>query len=206
MTVGVVFAASANSPGYPHLMSLRISFDLEEDDLKHFRLIMREARKAAANLSAEDIIASARGVLKEVGNAKVPTFIRDRLANLETMIAMVEDGEWRLPEAEAARVLNALAYFGEPEDLIPDHIPGVGFLDDAIMVELVTRELRHEIQAYEDFVSFRNRESARRKIDKEDVSRENWLRTRRQELQSRMRRRRRTEKRRGTRKSPFSLL
>lgn len=187
-------------------MSLRISFDLAEDDLKHFRLIMRQARKAAANLSAEEIISAARGVLEEVGNSKVPTFIKERLSKLETMIAMVEDGEWRLPEAEAARVLNALAYFGEPEDLIPDHIPGVGFLDDAIMIELVTRELRHEIQAYEDFVSFRDRESKRRKVDKEEVSRENWLRTRRQELQSRMRRRRRSDKRRGTRKSPFSLL
>ena len=54
-------------------------------------------------------------------------------------------------------MLNALAYFAEPDDLIPDQIPGLGFLDDAIMVELVVRELRHEIEAYEDFRVFRDR-------------------------------------------------
>jgi len=29
-------------------MTLRVSFELDENDLKHFRLIMHEARKAAA--------------------------------------------------------------------------------------------------------------------------------------------------------------
>ena len=73
----------------------------------------------------------------------MPDFIRGRLEKITTMIDMVEDAEWKLPDEETARVLNALAYFSEPEDLIPDHVPGLGFLDDAIMVELVCRELRH---------------------------------------------------------------
>ncbi len=190
-------------------MSLKVTFELGESDLKHFRLIMREARDAAKDMSHDAILDAARALLDEVKAAKVPEFILMRLSRIETMINMVVDEEWRLPKSEATRVLNALAYFTEPEDLIPDHIPGLGFLDDAIMVELVVRELRHEIEAYEDFSDFRAREEKRRKArGKGDVTREEWLRARRSELHSRMRRRRRRD-RRGRRRggrSPFSLL
>ena len=169
-------------------MSLRVSFELDDNDLKHFQLIMREARKAAARMAPEDIVAAAEQLLREIGADQAPGFIIERLGKLKQMIRMITDLEWRLPHEETGRVLNALAYFAEPDDLIPDSIPGLGFLDDAIMVELVVRELRHEIDAYNDFCEFRA--AARKDTAKQNVSRENWLDSRREELQSRMRRRR----------------
>ena len=170
-------------------MSLRVSFELDDKDLKHFRLIMREARKAAVGIAPEDIVASAEDLLSIIGDTGVPVFVRERLDKLRLMIDMLTDIDWRLPHNEAKRVLNALAYFAEPEDLIPDSIPGLGFLDDAIMIELVVRDLKHEIEAYEDFSAFRNRvrEDNGRRIG---VSREQWLESRRNELHSRIRRRR----------------
>jgi uncharacterized membrane protein YkvA (DUF1232 family) len=173
-------------------MGLRVSFDLEDDDLNHFRLIMRESTKAAANSSPEEIIEGAADILKQVGTVAVPQFIKERLEKLELMIRMLCDTEWRLPHQESARVLNALAYFREPEDLIPDHIPGVGFLDDAIMIELVVRELRHEIEAYSDFCDYRQRRVPQKRGQggSPEGTREEWLESRRKELQSRMRRRR----------------
>jgi uncharacterized membrane protein YkvA (DUF1232 family) len=171
---------------------MRVSFELHEDDLKHFRLIMLEARKSAARLSPDDIVAGARELLKSVGSGNVPQFIRERLDSLGQMIDMLVDHEWRLPELDASRVLNALAYFCEPEDLIPDHIPGLGFLDDAIMIELVVRELRHEIDAYRDFCEFRSSHKPNRGVKSKstDLTRDKWLENRRLALQSRMRRRR----------------
>lgn len=174
-------------------MGLCVSFELDDDDLKHFRLIMLEARKAAASLTPEEIVAGAEVLLGQVQASGVPPFISERLDNLQIMIRMLKDHEWRLLGAEATRALNALAYFTEPEDLIPDHIPGVGFLDDAIMVELVIRELEHEIEAYRDFCDFRSTQRPKPGIKRKtsDVTREQWLDKHREELQSRMRRRRR---------------
>ena len=166
---------------------MRISFELDDQDLKHFRLIMNEARKAARGLAPEDIIAAAEELLELGPSSNAPGFIIERLEKLRLMIRMLSDIEWRLPHQEATRVLNALAYFAEPEDLIPDHIPGLGFLDDAIMIELVVRELRHEIEAYQDFCDYRSRLAA--KGDAGTASREGWLNDRRKELQARMRRR-----------------
>ena len=191
-------------------MSLRITFELGPSDLKHFQTIMREVLAKAKNLSAEEIIGSANELLEEVRSVKMPDFISERLMKLEIMVRMIQDEEWKLPAREINRILNALAYFSEPEDLIPDHIPGLGFLDDAIMVELVVRELRHEIEAYQDFCDYRTtEETRRRRLGKEDhVSREEWLRQRRRTLQQRMRRRRRRDRSRRSSggRSPFSLL
>ncbi|MGD8976006.1 MAG: YkvA family protein [Gammaproteobacteria bacterium] len=193
-------------------MSLRVSFELSKADLQHFRIIMREARDAAADKPKSEVLSAARQLLDSVGDIELPEFVGDRIARIQVMIDMVEDREWKLPDEDTARVVNALAYFGEPDDLIPDHVPGLGFLDDAIMVELVVRELRHEIDAYTDFCRFRSVEEKRRggRGAEDEMTREQWLSARRKELHSRMRERRLRERtRRGARsggRSPFSLF
>ena len=182
---------------------MKIEFTLSESDLEHFRLIMQQAQKSAARLSEQHIIESARALLDQVEASNAPDFISDRLQRLQTMTDMVRDSEWQLPAEETARVLSALAYFSEPEDLIPDHIPGLGFLDDAIMVELVAVELRHEVEAYDDFCAFRAEQLS---ASGTDVTRSEWLQSRREELQQRMRRRRKRRRDGSNRKSPFSLF
>jgi uncharacterized membrane protein YkvA (DUF1232 family) len=168
-------------------MGLRVSFELNDDDLNHFRLIMREARKTMVRTPPEDIVAKARQMLQDIAGQSAPGFILERIDRLKLMIRMLTDLEWRLPHREANRVLNAIAYFTEPDDLIPDDIPGLGFLDDAIMVELVMRELKHEIEAYRDFCDFRAGGSETRRSG---PGRDKWLEARREKLQDRMRRRR----------------
>ena len=186
-------------------MGLRISIDLDDNDLKHFRLIMREAQKSSARLQPEEIVAAADALLHGIKGRKLPRFILERITKLDVMIRMLTDHEWRLPQKDTQRVLNALAYFCDPEDLIPDHVPGLGFLDDAIMIELVVRELRHEIDAYIDFCDFRRTHARSKGIKSKtsDMTRDSWLDGRRTELQSRMRRRRKS---RSGKQKPTGLL
>ena len=158
--------------------------------MRHFRTIMREVRAAARGKPDEDIIASARRLLGSVGEGSVPDFVAQRLTQLEIMIGMLGDAEWQIPARERGRVLNALAYFAEPHDLIPDHIPALGFLDDAIMIELVVRELRHEIEAYNDFCVFRRELKQRRQAPAAATpDQDDRLASRRKALHERMRRR-----------------
>ena len=71
---------------------------------------------------------------------------------------MLKDVAWPMPESERQKAIAALAYFVDPYDLIPDRIPGLGFLDDAIAIELAVEKLRHEIAAYEKFYRYRHRQ------------------------------------------------
>ena len=189
-------------------MPLKVTFELSDTDLRHFRKIMREARSRAKHSDEGTLVASARQLLAHVKEAQVPDFVRARLLQLETMISMLEDTEWDLKGVDRDRVTSALAYFDEPLDLIPDHVPGFGFLDDAVMVELVVRELKHDIEAFEDFCTYR-REEEKRRGKESDVTRAQWIGAKRRQLHYRMRRRRqRTRRSRATPgrgRTPFSL-
>jgi uncharacterized membrane protein YkvA (DUF1232 family) len=186
---------------------MKISFELSQSDLEHFREVMARARQATAHLSIQEIVDNASKLMSVVNRSDTSSFIRHRINQLETLIGMVVDKGWGLSEDDRKRVIEALAYFSETDDLIPDDIPGLGFLDDAIMIELVSLELEHEIQAYRDFVIYRAAEAGRKGEDAGTLERADWLEERRQQLHSRMRRRRRRGRGGGDGgKSPFSLL
>ncbi len=186
---------------------MKISFELSDSDLEHFREVLARARKATSHLSTQEIVDNACKLMAVVNRTDTSSFIRNRINELETLIGMVVDKGWGLSEEDRRRVIEALSYFSEADDLIPDDIPGLGFLDDAIMIELVSKELQHEIQAYRDFVVYRAAEAGRKGEDAGTLERADWLEERRQQLHSRMRRRRRRGGGGGGGgKSPFSLL
>ena len=91
-----------------------------------------------------------------------------------------------------AKILGVIivAYALSPIDLIPDFIPVLGYLDDAIAIELSVRELKHEIDAYSEFCEYRQEQAASRGLDAAAVGRADWLSSRRDELINRMHRRR----------------
>ncbi|HEY0233391.1 MAG TPA: YkvA family protein [Dokdonella sp.] len=173
-------------------MSLAITIELGDADLQHFIAAMQRAQVEAKHLSPAEVTEAASKLLVEGHQIKLPNFIAERLGKLDSMIAMVNDEGFALPEEDKQRVLACLTYFANPEDIIPDNVPVLGFLDDAIMIELCVRELQHEIEAYEDFVEYRKEEANARGVDAASLKtqRHEWAEARRVELIDRMRKRR----------------
>ncbi|MDH4049328.1 MAG: YkvA family protein [Gammaproteobacteria bacterium] len=182
-------------------MGMRFSLDLSDRDLRFFREALARARHAVRDAEESEIIEAIGDVLSEIkGEGPLPDFVSRRIPQLESMIRMLQDEEWRLPAEERERLLATFIYFGDPEDILPDHIPVVGYLDDVIMIELVVRELRHVRDAYDDFCDFRENYDKSNKSRIDSAVRRDRIDRKRQQLHQRMKRRLKTDKNR--KKSP----
>ena len=171
-------------------MSLTLNFELNDRDLEHFHAAMEASKKAAEGKSDDEIIENAGRLLADAQKVHIPDFILNRLLRLDDMIAMLRDEAWALDPADRERVLSALVYFNNPNDVIADSVPVLGYLDDAVMIEMCVRDLQHELDAYDDFCDFRQHQAERLGLDPAKVGRADWLGGRREELVERMHQRR----------------
>ena len=179
-------------------MAYKLTIELSDRDLKHFRRELRRARESVGIADDEEILGAAADLVAQLRQTELPDFVTARLERLETLLEMMSDPDWPLDEDERNPVLAALAYLCDPEDIIPDDIPGIGLLDDAVMIELAFRELRHEIDAYEDFRRYRKALPKRLFGKRDEATLAAKLGRRREQLMERMHRRRREERRRTT--------
>jgi uncharacterized membrane protein YkvA (DUF1232 family) len=179
---------------------VKVSFEISPRDVRYFRDRLQRIRGSLEGAEEVSILLGADKLIRDARATEPPQFVLERLVTLERLLAILNDGEWRLEGRDRARILDALAYFVDPEDMIPDRLPGIGYIDDAIMVELISEELKHEIKAYEDFCEFR-KAGGKKDPDK--------LENRRTALQARMRRRTRRDRDSlrsgGARRSPLKL-
>jgi hypothetical protein len=174
-------------------MPMDIHIELSDDDLQFFVKGMRDVEAGINGDDADQIIAAAQKLLVESQGTAVPPFIAERLGSVESMISMARDAGFNLPDEDRKRVLAALAYLADSNDAIPDAVPVLGFLDDAVMIELCRQDLRFEIEAYDDFCAWRGEEARVRGEDpaRMMLQRAEWADVRAAEAIARMQRRRR---------------
>lgn len=164
--------------------TLRINFELGPEDIEYFRDRLSKARRNRALKDDDRVILASEALAVKALESNPPTFVVSRMLTLQNMVDMLKDRDWALESDDRDRVLEVLAYFADPKDIIPDELPGIGFLDDAIMIDLAAIDLAPELEAYAEFCV--NREDlAAKEADAQP------LKVARDELQSRMRRRRR---------------
>ena len=175
-------------------MSMKITFELSDKDLRYFRHIMNEVRSRSTGIGEPKLLSAVQSTIDEIRGSNAADFVTQRLVKLERMVKMLRDDEWGMEGKDRSRVVDGLIYFAEGEDLIPDRIPGLGYLDDAIMIELVVRDLHHEIEAYDDFCKYRSSKAKLLGSKEARATRDAWLDARRTQLHTRMRRRRRSDR------------
>lgn len=179
-------------------MSMRFSLDLTDRDLKFFRTALSRSREAVRHADESDIIEAITDILADIRSEDpLPDFVAERIPRLESLIRMLQDDEWALPRDDRERLLAMFVYFGDPEDILPDHIPVIGYLDDVIMIELVVREMQHVRQAYDDFCDFRDNYDKDFGQGQDPAVRRDRIDRKRQSLHQRMKRRQKSGKRRA---------
>lgn len=83
---------------------------------------------------------------------EIPDRMQKLTNQVRLMLDLVDDywaGRYReVRWYSLALAVAAALYFLSPSDLIPDALPGVGHLDDMLVIALALRLLRRELAAY----------------------------------------------------------
>ena len=81
-------------------MSMKISFELSDRDLDFFRKALKQSREAVRHAEESEIIEAINDVLDKIRqNEPLPDFVGKRIPELESLISMLTDAEWQLPES-----------------------------------------------------------------------------------------------------------
>jgi len=186
-------------------MTLKLVLEISDNDLEYYRKVMDATWQRNAKRGEKELVDGVRRLLRQGQKAEAPEYVRKRLDDLGILISMLEDGEWPLEQENRHRIIAAMSYFADPMDMIPDKIPGLGFLDDALMAELVIRELKHDLDGYRAFCEYReNQETLRGK--NVHVSREDWLAAKRRQIFLRIARRQQERRRHGSTDGPTDAI
>lgn len=125
-----------------------------------FNIRLRDVSQAAPSVDADQISSLARW-LQDLPSETAEATINLRLARAESLRRMLDDPDWSLPAGMAERGRRLLDYICRIDDLIPDDVPVIGHLDDALLVELSWPEFAGEIQDYLHYCGFCSRQAIR---------------------------------------------
>jgi uncharacterized membrane protein YkvA (DUF1232 family) len=122
--------------------------------LVHFNAMLRTIHAAAPRVDTDAIVSIARR-MQDAPAAECAGVVSERMARVQVLRQMLRDPEWRIAPDLRVRARLLLAYVDKHEDLIPDGVELVGYLDDALMVELSWPRFDAEVAAYREFCAFR---------------------------------------------------
>jgi hypothetical protein len=133
---------------------------LEDAALLAYNGRLQAVSARAPSVDADQFASLARW-LEQLPAETAEATIALRMARAQSLALMLEDADWQIPEAIAARGRHLLAALIGSENLIPDATPLIGHLDEALLVELCWAEFEGEVGDYLDFRRFRREQAFR---------------------------------------------
>lgn len=124
-----------------------ITVDIDDQVKEHFNNFIE---KHGIDIDPSDI-AQARKEIAAIRTGNADTYILNQINNLEAMMSMVEDKVWKITKDNMEKINATIKYFVDDDDVIPDNIPGIGYLDDCIIIDSTMDEVCEELSEFEDF-------------------------------------------------------
>ncbi len=157
-----------------------ITVDIDDQVKEHFNKFIE---KHGIDVDPSDIVQTKKEIA-EIRSGNADGYILDQINNLEAMMTMVEDKIWKIKEANMEKINATIKYFVDDDDIIPDNIPGIGYLDDCIIIDNTMDDVCDELAEFQDF----SRTRLVYAHDK-DFTFEDWGKIKHQEATSRVRNR-----------------
>jgi uncharacterized membrane protein YkvA (DUF1232 family) len=146
-------AALANGNGNAGRRHRIGSFELDHGALEHFNRLLSVLDPRQPALAPDQLASAARELDDQLDVDRAPACILQRMRRAAVIELMLRDADWATPGEAREPAELVVAYVRGATDLIPDRLPRVGRLDDAIVVDVAWDGLAREVS---DFIEFRH--------------------------------------------------
>ncbi len=124
-----------------------VSIDIDDQVKEHFNKFIEEH---GTNINHDDV-KEALTKVDEVRANCTDGYVVDQVGCLQMMLSMVEDDTWVIADSNKEKINATIKYFIDDNDVIPDHIPGIGYVDDCIVIDGTMDAVEEEMMEYKDF-------------------------------------------------------
>lgn len=169
-------------PGRRHCID---DFHLTAASVDRFNALLARLGRRAVPLDCDRLATAARELRDRADGASEPACIVQRMKRLEAASAMLDDGQWD-PVDDAGSVASLMVHYATGRyQLLPNSLPTVGHLDDAIAVDAAWPVVKAEVADFVDYCRIRSLEAGLRGRDTGAFrfTRRDWEEARRAEYQ-----------------------
>jgi len=114
--------------------------------------IREEFNKRSKNVTRDDLKKVVESSDELLAKVKSSSLLSRQLEKIKFLVMMIKDywnGEYReVPWGIIASIVVALIYILIPIDLIPDFIPGAGYIDDLGLLGFVWKLISSDVEKY----------------------------------------------------------
>lgn len=146
------------------------TLEVTDAAIDRFNGLLGRLARSAVRLDGDRVATAARELCQCTVATLPPACIRQRLLLVKAATTMVSDLAWGASDEARATVRIVAEYVASNDDLIPDAVPAVGRLDDAIVVDTAWPVIADEVESYLDFRRLRRIETdpgtARQRFDR----------------------------------------
>ena len=97
---------------------------------------------------ADKVMNNADRIEKIMSNGTLSKFLKDVKVYFRMLSDVFSRRYTRVPKGTVAAIIGSLLYVLSPVDLIPDMIPVIGYLDDAAVLALCLKFVKHDVDEY----------------------------------------------------------
>lgn len=150
------------------------TFNLEESALDVFNTLLIGLGRQQAPLDSDQLATAARELSQGSSNGTMAPWVSQRMRRGAAAALMVADSQWEAANDAFEVARQVVDYVRGGNDLIPDRLPRIGRLDDAIVIDTAWPQLNGEISNYLDFRRIHKIEANLRGCNNFGFTRQDW--------------------------------
>jgi uncharacterized membrane protein YkvA (DUF1232 family) len=135
------------------------TFEIDEQSLALFNELLTRLDLSQGPLERDQLVTAARDLAIRSGTSRAAICIHERMRRAAAIDRMLHDHAWKATDQVVQPAQAVVEYVRRDNDLIPDAMPTVGRLDDAIVVDVAWPALAAEVADFIDFCRLRHMET-----------------------------------------------